>query len=186
MRFDVVRLTNSEFVMGASREAVGAAFTLWFSSFHQVPAGTLPDNDRLLQRMSCCTDREWKRVGKEAMHGWMLCSDGRYHHPVVADVVRESWKKKRHGQKAAQSRWTANGSAHAHAGAMHMHSRGNAVAMPIEKEKEKERDRERQIEKGPPSGSPPPRRISPPNRDELDTQDRMRAERTKSAKEATE
>ena len=132
MRFDVVRLTNSEFVMGASREAVGAAFTLWFSSFHQVPAGTLPDNDRILQRMAGCTDREWKRSGAEAMHGWELSSDGRYHHETVAAVVLETWKKKRHGQKAAQSRWNASG----HASAMHMHSRGNAN----EKEKDIERD----------------------------------------------
>lgn len=28
------------------------------------------------------------------MHGWVLCSDGRYHHPVVAEKVRDAWASK--------------------------------------------------------------------------------------------
>ena len=121
--------------MGSSRAAVGAAFTLWYTSFHQVPAGTLPNSDRLLRRMACCTDREWRAVRQVCMHGFRLCSDGRYHHEVLAEVVLDAWKKKHHGKKAARARWDAS----AHADAMHMHSMGNAN----EREREKEMTLER-------------------------------------------
>jgi hypothetical protein len=93
MPIDCTRLLTSEtWMLGTSDQKV-AAFTLWAKSWHQVPAGSLPNNDRMLAAMSEAGGR-WNRVRDHALRGWVLCSDGRLYHPVVCEKARESWDRK--------------------------------------------------------------------------------------------
>lgn len=98
MPLDCNRLLTSEtWVLGNAEEKV-AALTLWMKSWHQVPAGSLPNNDRMLAHMSEAGSR-WPKVREHALRGWVLCDDGRLYHPVVAEKARESWEHKQ-AQKA--------------------------------------------------------------------------------------
>lgn len=70
-----------------------AAITLWGKSWSQVPAGSLPDDDRLLAAHSGAGPR-WKRVKDMALRGWRKGGDGRLYHPVVCEKALEAWLEK--------------------------------------------------------------------------------------------
>lgn len=92
MWFDVDRLLESEtWVMGTGDERA-AAFTLWAKSWHQVPAGSLPSDPRMLEHLSM--SKRWKACSKHALRGWVTCSDGRLYHPVVCERALEAWVEK--------------------------------------------------------------------------------------------
>lgn len=93
MPLDCTRLLTSEtWMLGTSDEKV-AALTLWCKSWHQAPAGSLPNNDRMLCVLSEAGGK-WAKVREHALRGWVLCSDGRLYHPVVAEKANFSWELK--------------------------------------------------------------------------------------------
>ena len=97
MPLDIRRLLTSEtWIEAADDPRLGhALMSLWCEAWHQVPAGSLPDNDRVLQRLSMCPDqREWKRIRERCLAGWVKCSDGLLYHPVVCEKAREAFQKK--------------------------------------------------------------------------------------------
>lgn len=98
MPLDVRRLLTSETWIEASDDPrIGhAAMSLWAEAWHQVPCGSLPDNDKVLLRLSMCPSaKEWARVRDRVLEGWVRCSDGRLYHPVVAEKAMEAWGHKR-------------------------------------------------------------------------------------------
>ena len=92
MPLDVKRMLTSETWILGSGDERSAAMTLWLESWHQVPAASLPDNDRLLGHLSQA--KNWKRVKEHALRGWIKCDDGRLYHPVVAEKALEAWIEK--------------------------------------------------------------------------------------------
>ena len=92
MPLDVVRLRDSDLVAEVSPEAFRCAVLLWCVSWHQVPAGSLPDDDLLLANYAGFgrVVREWKKHRTGALHGWIKCADGRLYHPVVAEKAIEA------------------------------------------------------------------------------------------------
>ena len=97
MPLDVQRLVTSETWIDAIDDPrIGhAAMSLWCEAWHQSPAGSLPDNDKVLYRLSMCPNlKEWQRVRDRVMSGWVKCSDGRLYHATVAEKARDSWEKK--------------------------------------------------------------------------------------------
>ncbi len=92
MPLDVRRLLSSEtWILGTGDERA-AAMCLWLESWHQIPAGSLPDNDRMLAHLSQCV--KWGKVKEQALRGWIKCSDGRLYHKVVAEKALEAWIEK--------------------------------------------------------------------------------------------
>ena len=93
MPLDVVRLRDSDFAALVNAEAFRAGILLMSASWHQVPAGSLPDDDRILSNLAGFgrVVKEWKKYKEEALHGWILCSDGRYYHPVICEKAMENW-----------------------------------------------------------------------------------------------
>ncbi|WP_186055231.1 DUF1376 domain-containing protein [Burkholderia gladioli] len=92
MPVDVRRLLASEtWVLGTPAERA-SAMALWLESWHQVPAASLPNNDRMLAHLS--QSKDWAGEREHVMRGWLLCSDGRYYHSVVAEKALESWLEK--------------------------------------------------------------------------------------------
>lgn len=92
MPLDVRRLLSSEtWILGTGDERA-AAMCLWLESWHQIPAGSLPDNDRMLAHLSQCA--KWAKVKEQALRGWVKCSDGRLYHKVVAEKALEAWIEK--------------------------------------------------------------------------------------------
>lgn len=113
MTLDVRRLLKSETWMEAADDPrLGhALMTLWSESWHQVPAASVPNNDRLLARLAMCTPDEWQRIRDRALRGWVLCNDGRYYHPVVAEKAADAYERKGEFRQALtnkserQKRW---------------------------------------------------------------------------------
>lgn len=111
MPLDIVRLFGSEFHASSTDAEWRAGVTLWLKSFHQVPAGSLPDDDIVLARLAEMGRnlRGWKRVRPVAMRGWRRCDDGRLYHPVVAEKVNAAWDRKlvarERGKRGNDARW---------------------------------------------------------------------------------
>ncbi|MGN4188712.1 DUF1376 domain-containing protein [Burkholderia gladioli] len=99
MPLDVPRLLNSDLAHDESPEACWSALLLWCVSWHEVPAGSLPDSDDWLAKRAGYwhkgkLDPTWHDVRAGALHGWIKCSDGRLYHPVVAEKVNHAWHQK--------------------------------------------------------------------------------------------
>ncbi|GJE43290.1 HNH endonuclease [Methylobacterium soli] len=96
MPLDVSRLRVSAIVDSISGEEFRAAILLWCASWHQVPAGSLPDDPRQLSKFAGYgrVVAEWEKVAEGALYGWVKCSDGRWYHPVIAEKAIEAWEKK--------------------------------------------------------------------------------------------
>lgn len=95
---DVNRLLGSSFNAKASRNPLAwmLGHKLWYRSWHQVPAASLPDDDdELCYLAELGFDRvSWDSVKAIAMHGWIKCNDGRLYHPVVAEAACDAWQRK--------------------------------------------------------------------------------------------
>lgn len=97
MPIDINRLLTSETWILGSADECKAALTLWCEAWRQLPAASLPDDDRMLAHLSR-VGSGWKRIRDAVMRSWIKCADGRLYHPVVAEKARESWALKL-GQK---------------------------------------------------------------------------------------
>jgi hypothetical protein len=93
--FNSDRMQRSNLWIDSTGDEFKAWFALWMYAQGEKPAGTLPNNERRLSRivaMAGVTD--WESVKDMALHGWVLCNDDRYHHPVVAEAVQRAWDKR--------------------------------------------------------------------------------------------
>lgn len=88
---DVQRFRDSDFVALASADEFRAAVLLISAAWHQVPAGSLPSDDRLLSALAKVEMKTWKKIRQGAMRGFRQHSDGRFYHPVLTETVIKSW-----------------------------------------------------------------------------------------------
>jgi hypothetical protein len=90
------RLFTSDTWLLASAEGKVAALALWWAAFKQAPAGSVPDNDRILAQLAGygVAVKAWQAIREEAMRGWVRCSDGRLYHKVVAELAMEAWDRR--------------------------------------------------------------------------------------------
>jgi len=100
MPLDVARLRDSELASNETPEACWAAVLLWAASWHQVPAASIPNDDRWIAKTAGYAQRgkiakEWPEVRAGALRGWVECRDGRLYHSVVAEKALEAWDSKR-------------------------------------------------------------------------------------------
>jgi len=91
---DVVRLRDSELSAAASGDEFRAAVLLWCASWHQLPASSLPKDDRALAHLAGYGRdlKGWSKVRDGAMRGWQEANDGRLYHRVVSEKAAEAWK----------------------------------------------------------------------------------------------
>lgn len=118
MPLDVRRLRDSDLAAYATAEEFRAAVLLWCAAWHQVPASSLPDDDRVLAHLAGFgRDVDgWLTVKEGALRHFEKASDGRLYHPVIAEKASEAWheklsyrdRKERRieiARKAAEDRW---------------------------------------------------------------------------------
>jgi hypothetical protein len=109
MPLEVQRLLDSDLFILSTGDEFKAAVALWCKSWGQVPGGSLPDNERLLEGLS--GSKSWKRVREIALRGWVKCSDGRLYHAVVAENAVKAWegredhRETNEGRNERQKRW---------------------------------------------------------------------------------
>lgn len=96
MPLDVARLRDSDLSIQVGAEEFRAAVLLWCAAWHQVPAASLPDDDKALAALAGYGRivAEWRKHREGALYGWVKCSDGRLYHPVVAEKARDAWLAK--------------------------------------------------------------------------------------------
>lgn len=102
----VDKVRNSEFWRTASFEMRGISFEFWLVAWHQKPAASLPDNDVLLAFYIGCDIETWRALKPIVMAPWILCADGRFYHPTLAEIAVEQMailaRKDRERELAAQ------------------------------------------------------------------------------------
>lgn len=102
------RLFASETWILANAEERCAALCLWCEAWHGTPAGSLPDNDKMLAHLSQAGAR-WPKVKEQVLRGWVKCSDGRLYHSVVSEKALDAWAKHKKasskGKAGASKRW---------------------------------------------------------------------------------
>lgn len=96
--FNVPYWRDCSFTLGTTDEEFRAGMMLAWASWHQTPAASLPDDDILLMAM-CGWGRkapldDWKRIKTGVLRDWLLCSDGRYYHPVIAEEALSAWQSR--------------------------------------------------------------------------------------------
>jgi hypothetical protein len=96
-------LTSTTWIEAAKAPRIGhALMSMWCAAWHQVPAGSLENNEATLHRLSMCpTDKEWRAVRPTLMRSWVLCSDGRLYHPVVCELALEGLLEKLAARKSS-------------------------------------------------------------------------------------
>jgi hypothetical protein len=103
------RLLDSDLFAISTGDEFKAAVALWCKSWFQVPAGSLPNDERVLEHLS--SSKSWKKVRAMAMRGWTLCSDDRYYHPLITEYVLEAWERRedfrevKTNKETRQQRW---------------------------------------------------------------------------------
>lgn len=98
MPFDVRRLLQSQFWIKAMMSDIRVAavsVNLWAVAWHQTPASSLPNDDAVLARFAMVDLPTWYEIRDAVLEPWVLCSDGRWYHPVVAEKAEASWAKMR-------------------------------------------------------------------------------------------
>lgn len=95
MPLDVSRLLKSDTWINAASvpHLSHALISLWAEAWRQVPAASLPMNDKVQQRLSM-VEAKWPKVRAAALADWVECTDGRLYHPVVAEKALEAWLEK--------------------------------------------------------------------------------------------
>lgn len=99
MPLDVSRLRDSDLAANETPEACWAAVLLWAASWHQIPAASIPNDDRWIAKQAGYAQRgkiakEWSDIRSGALRNWVECSDGRLYHPVVAEKALIAWASK--------------------------------------------------------------------------------------------
>jgi 5-methylcytosine-specific restriction endonuclease McrA len=110
MPLDVQRLRDSDLSVLATGDAFRAAVLLWCASWHQVPAGSLPTDDRLLANLAGYGRdlKGWGLAKADAMRGFVECSDGRLYHPVVAEKAIEADAQRNKQRKRTEAATSAH------------------------------------------------------------------------------
>ena len=93
---DAQRMVNSRAMRVIPDNAIRSWILLIYQSWSQLPAASLPDDDYELAHLAGFgRDVEaWQAIRDDALYGWLLCDDGRWYHPVVAEKALEAWQHK--------------------------------------------------------------------------------------------
>ena len=99
MGLDVARLKGSELVVNETPEVCWAALMLWCAAWHEVPAGSVPNNERWLADKAGYLSRgrietSWGQIREGVLRGFQECSDGRLYHAVTCEIARDAWTSK--------------------------------------------------------------------------------------------
>jgi hypothetical protein len=116
------RLFTSSWYRAARKDSRGgiAALKLWWVAMMQCPAGSLPNDEEELCMLADFGEdmRAWHKHRAVAMHGFILCADNRWYHPVVSEQAVKAFecrlraKQGRETDRERLRRWRAANGAH--------------------------------------------------------------------------
>ena len=91
---NVERLMASELVALSSHEVVAAALFLWCRAWKQRPAASLPNDERVMAAFARLPLPRFRKLRDEVLRGFVLCSDGRLYHRVLAKEALRAFERK--------------------------------------------------------------------------------------------
>lgn len=91
----IARLRGSKLWLITRRkpELFRPMFSMWMRAYQERPAGSLEADDDVLADAAELGFEAWVDAKPDLMRGWILCSDNRYYHPVLAEIVKQSYEK---------------------------------------------------------------------------------------------
>lgn len=92
---NVERLMASELVALSTHEVIAAALFLWCRAWKQIPAASLPNDDRVIAAFSRLPIARFRKMRSEVLRGFFECSDGRLYHRVLAAEADRAFAKKK-------------------------------------------------------------------------------------------
>lgn len=111
MPLDVKRLADSELAANADPASAWFAVMLWCKSWHQIPAGSIPNNDAWMTK-AVGLGRDigtWMPHREFALRGFVLCEDGLLYHTTVCEKALQAWiaklKQARKSVRGNSARW---------------------------------------------------------------------------------
>jgi len=103
------QVLDSDFNAIANDAEFRAGVTLWLKAWHQVPAGSLPNDERVLAYYARAMPEQWSSIAEHALHGFVLCSDNRFYHPIICEkaleVLADREQRSEKAKNAAAKRW---------------------------------------------------------------------------------
>lgn len=116
MPLEVTSLRDSDLRRRSTGDEFKAAIVLWCASWHQVPCGSLPDDDVELADLAGIGTgkpavRAWQKLRGMALRGWFKASDGRLYHELMAKkanaglAAKQAAKRKRDADAERLRTW---------------------------------------------------------------------------------
>jgi uncharacterized protein YdaU (DUF1376 family) len=67
---------------------------LWMRAWHEVPAGSLEDDDEVLADAARISPTKWPKLRDEVLRGWKKGEDGRLYHAVLIEFAIQAYEQK--------------------------------------------------------------------------------------------
>ena len=92
---NVERLMASELVALSSHEVIAAALFLWCRAWKQLPAASLPDDDRVMAAFSRLPYARFKKLKPEVLRGFTKHADERWYHRTLSAEALVAFARKK-------------------------------------------------------------------------------------------
>lgn len=96
MPLHIARLQKSKAWLECKRfpELAFYLMNLWMRAWHEVPAGSIEDDDDVLADAAMCPMPRWMKIKNHVLRNWEKKEDGRLYHSTVTEIAADSWQAK--------------------------------------------------------------------------------------------
>lgn len=90
------KLFESDFYLDSNDAEFRIGLRLWWASWNQVPAGSLPAEDHRIRGLAGLAENpeKWRKVRDKALRGFTKHADGRLYHAVIVEQALIAWEKR--------------------------------------------------------------------------------------------
>lgn len=99
------RLFRSDFYLRTTDQVKVVAMELWWNSWFQVPAASLPDDDIVIASLAGFSRdlKGWAKIRGHVLHGFVKCNDGRLYHRFLAQEAVVAYERRLKSQAKRQA-----------------------------------------------------------------------------------
>ncbi len=104
MPLQIDRLRRSKTWLRCKRNPEIAFYmvNLWMRAWHEIPAGSIEDDDDVLADAAMCSPEKWEELKDDILQGWER-RDGRVWHSTVTEIATESETKLRRNKRRTEA-----------------------------------------------------------------------------------
>ncbi|CDM56269.1 MULTISPECIES: DUF1376 domain-containing protein [Rhizobium] len=110
MPLQIERLRKSKAWLRCKRNPEIAFYmvNLWMRAWHEIPAGSIEDDDDVLADAAMCSPEKWETLKVDILQGWDH-RDGRVFHSTVTEIATEAESKLRRNKTRTAAAREARG-----------------------------------------------------------------------------